>query len=103
MANKYWVGGNGVYSDDLNHWALASGGAGGVGNKPSNADIAIFDINSGGGICTIDEAVNILGLDMKVNNTTAILQGNYIITIGILKHVINYFYSYDFSKYISRV
>jgi len=46
MADKYWVGNGGAWSDDDNHWALASGGAPGDGNIPTSADDVYFDANS---------------------------------------------------------
>ena len=46
MADRYWVGGTGSWSDDDNHWATSSGGSPADGNKPTNADNAIFDTAS---------------------------------------------------------
>ena len=46
MANRFWVGGSGNWSDDTNHWATASGGAPGAGNLPTASDNAIFDAAS---------------------------------------------------------
>lgn len=46
MANRFWVGGTGNWSDDTNHWATTSGGAPGLGNLPTISDNAVFDANS---------------------------------------------------------
>lgn len=47
MANVYWIGGNGTWSQSATtHWSTSSGGAGGA-TAPGSADIAIVDINSG--------------------------------------------------------
>lgn len=63
MANRYWVGGSGNWSDDTNHWATSSGGSPGGGNKPGTADTAIFDASSGSGTCTVDETIDIAAFD----------------------------------------
>jgi len=46
MANRYWVGGTGNWSDDTNHWSTTSGGAAALGNLPTAADDVFFDANS---------------------------------------------------------
>ncbi len=43
--NNYWVGNSGSWSD-VNHWALTSGGTGGLGRVSLVQDTAIFDANS---------------------------------------------------------
>ena len=43
MANRFWVGGSGNWSDATNHWATTSGGAPGAGNLPTSADSVFFD------------------------------------------------------------
>ncbi len=72
MANRFWVAGTGNWSDDTNHWATTTGGAAGGGNKPGASDTGIFDGNSGGGTCTLDEAPSITALDMQTGNTTTV-------------------------------
>lgn len=52
MANRYWVGGTGSWSD-TSHWSTTSGGTGGA-SVPGSSDSAILDGNSGGGTVTID-------------------------------------------------
>lgn len=81
-ANRYWVGGAGNWSDDTNHWATASGGAAGAGNKPGTADTAIFDASSGGGTATLNEIVSITAFNMQTGNTTAVTTStsNYALT-----------------------
>jgi len=44
MANRYWVGGTGNWSD-TNHWSATSGGSGGASVPTSNDDV-FFDANS---------------------------------------------------------
>lgn len=46
MANRYWVGGGGNWSDAANHWATTSGGTPNAANLPTASDNAIFDANS---------------------------------------------------------
>jgi len=57
MANRYWVGSSGDWSDDDNHWATSSGGSPGNGNLPTSSDDVFIDSNSGfggGGTITLD-------------------------------------------------
>lgn len=67
MANRFWVGGNGNWSDATNHWATTSGGAPGVGNLPTSSDVAKFDAASTG-TCTLDQDITIQGLDLSAAN-----------------------------------
>ena len=46
MANRYWVGNSGNWSDDDNHWATSSGGSPADGNLPTSSDDVFFDANS---------------------------------------------------------
>lgn len=46
MADRFWVGGSGNWSDATNHWATTTGGAPGAGNLPTTSDNAIFDTAS---------------------------------------------------------
>jgi hypothetical protein len=43
MADRYWVGGTGNWSDATNHWATSSGGSPGAGNLPTTTDSVFFD------------------------------------------------------------
>ena len=54
MANKYWVGGSGLWSSTTN-WKTASGGATNSG-IPTSSDVAIIDGNSGSPTITISTA-----------------------------------------------
>ena len=67
MADRYWVGGTGNWSDDTNHWATTSGGAPGAGNKPTASDNAIFDAasNTTAYTVTIDAAAVCLDLNFS--------------------------------------
>lgn len=46
MADFFWVGDGGDWSDFGTHWATTSGGGGFHGNVPTNADDVYFDANS---------------------------------------------------------
>ena len=46
MADRYWVGGTGVWADTA-HWSATSGGASGA-SYPTTSDTAHFDANSTG-------------------------------------------------------
>ena len=50
MANRYWVGGSGNWTDNTNHWSASSGGAPGA-SVPTSADDVYFNASSfsGGG------------------------------------------------------
>jgi len=55
MADRYWVGGTGSWSD-TNKWSASSGGAGGA-SVPTSADNVIFDAGSDAGgtfVVTVD-------------------------------------------------
>jgi len=65
MANRYWVGGVGNWSDDDNHWASSSGGAPSDGNLPTSLDNVFFDSNSGTGQVTINVAAYCNNIDVS--------------------------------------
>lgn len=52
MADRYWIGGSGTWTDTA-HWSTSSGGSGGA-SVPGSNDTAYFDGNSGTGVCTIN-------------------------------------------------
>lgn len=49
MANFFWVGGTGSWSEYATHWATTSGGSTFQGNEPTSADDVFIDANSGFG------------------------------------------------------
>lgn len=52
MANRYWVGGTGTWTNSSTaNWSTTSGGASGA-SAPTSSDAVIFDSNSGVGTCT---------------------------------------------------
>jgi hypothetical protein len=51
MANRYWVGGTGDWSDTA-HWSTSSGGSSGA-SVPTSSDNAFFDGNSGTGVSSV--------------------------------------------------
>jgi hypothetical protein len=62
MANKFWVGGAGSWSDTA-HWATSSNGAGSTG-IPATGDNVTFDALSGGGnvVCDIVSGLSLNSL-----------------------------------------
>lgn len=70
-ANRFWVGGTGNWSD-INHWSLASGGAGGA-SVPGILDNAIFDNSSGlltaANVVTMDAALTVSGFSFSAVST----------------------------------
>jgi hypothetical protein len=85
MANRYWVGGTGNWSDNTNHWSATSGGSPGA-SKPTSADNVYFDENSftaEGQTVTIDEAANCLDMDWTgaTNSPTLVNSGANVLYI----------------------
>ena len=66
MADRYWVGGTGNWSDDDNHWATTSGGTPANGNIPTSSDNVIFDTlsNAIAYTCTVDVAADCANLTL---------------------------------------
>ena len=56
MANRYWVGGTGNWSDTA-RWSTSSGGSGGA-SVPTSSDNAFFDGSSGAGVATVQPGSN---------------------------------------------
>lgn len=64
MANRFWVGGTGNWSDTA-HWSATSGGAGGS-SVPTSADNVYFDalsFSATGQTVTVDVLANCLDMD----------------------------------------
>ena len=56
MANRFWVGGTGLWSgSNTVNWSATSGGTSGA-SVPVATDDVYFDANSGGGTCTVSTA-----------------------------------------------
>ena len=83
MADRFWVGGSGNWSDATNHWATTTGGAPGAGNLPTAADNAIFDTlsNAVGYTVTIDSAAVCLDLTFGAPLTGTITLGGATLSI----------------------
>ena len=76
MADRYWVGGTGNWSD-TSHWSATSGGAGGA-SKPTSADDVHFDANSfsgAGQVVTINENTACKSMDWTGATNTPDLAG----------------------------
>lgn len=83
MANRYWVGGSGIWNTtSTTNWSTASGGVSGA-SAPSVNDIAIFDANSGSSITvTLGSDINVQAVN-AVNAITSTLDfGPYTITLN---------------------
>jgi len=70
MANRYWVGGTGNWSDATNHWSDSSGGTPNASFLPTSSDNVYFDANSGTGTCTINATANCLDFDASASTVT---------------------------------
>ena len=103
MANRYWVGGTGNWSDDTNHWATSSNGSPGAGNLPTSADDVFIDSSSGfgaGGTITLDSGAgypkchNFLsnsGHNYTLGNSYLLIYGSLTLESGITGSDLNVF------------
>ena len=83
MANRYWVGDGGNWSDSLNHWSASDGGAANA-SKPTSADNVFFTANSftiGAQTVTVDETANCLDMDWTGATDTPTFAGAQILNL----------------------
>jgi len=85
MADRYWVGGSGNWSDTA-HWSTSSGGSGGASLPDGLSDRVFFDANSTG-TCTLDTTGNCYGLDCTghtgtITGASYLLGANGNVTLG---------------------
>ena len=84
MATRYWVGGDGNWSDGTNHWSNTSGGTPNIAYTPSSADDVIFDANSNVGtgafVVTVDGTSTTPSLCQDFS--TSSLDGSMTLTMG---------------------
>ena len=72
MANRYWVGDGGNWSDNTNHWSASSGGAPNA-SLPGAGDDVRFDANSftvGAQTVTVDATANCKDMDWTAATNT---------------------------------
>ena len=85
MADRFWVGDTGNWSDNTNHWSASTGGAPNA-SKPTSSDNVYFDANSftaGSKVVTIDESASCLDMDWTgATNSPDIAVANNITTSG---------------------
>lgn len=86
MADFYWVGGTGNWSEYGTHWATTSGGAVFHGNAPTSADDVYFDANSfsgAGQTVTVDAAAYCKDMDWTgATNSPTLAVNNAIMAYG---------------------
>lgn len=94
MANLYWVGGSGNWSDNTNHWSASSGGSPGA-SLPTSSDNVFFDGSSGSGTVTQNYnpsgfGADCLTLDASTSSIASInmsstlnVYGSYILKSGM--------------------
>jgi len=83
MADRFWVGDGGNWSDNTNHWSASSGGAPNA-SKPTSSDSVYFDANSfttGSQTVTIDETAYCLDMDWTGATNTPELAGSLAINV----------------------
>lgn len=88
MADRYWVGGTGNWSDDDNHWASSSGGSPANGNLPTSSDDVFINANSGfgaGGTISVD------GVSGECNNFTSNSGHTYALDTNDGEFTINFY------------
>jgi len=68
MANRFWVGGSGNWSDTA-HWSATTGGAG-FQSVPTSADMVTIDSSSGTAAAIINLDVTGNCLSLNINSTT---------------------------------
>ena len=78
--DRYWVLGTGDW-DDTGHWSATSGGASGA-TAPDANDKAHFDGYSGGGVVTVNTAVNVNALHLSSAFSGSIMQTSNTIRVG---------------------
>ncbi len=82
MADRYWVGGSGNWSDTA-RWSTTSGGSGGA-SVPSTSDSAFINGSSGTPTITINQDVSVIDISVNsaakatINNTTFSVTGRQI-------------------------
>ena len=78
MADRFWVGNGGNWSDNANHWSASSGGSPGA-SLPTSADNVYFDANSftaEGQTVTINATANCLDMDWTGATNSPTLEGS---------------------------
>ena len=85
IADRFWVGDTGNWSDALNHWSASTGGAPNA-SKPTSSDNVFFDGNSftvAGRTVTIDETASCLDMDWTgVTDSPTLAGGSNILVYG---------------------
>jgi hypothetical protein len=75
MADRYWVGGTGTWSNtNTANWSATSGGAGGA-SVPTTTDTPLFDANSGTGTVTRTSSLTVGQIDINNAGITLSLGG----------------------------
>lgn len=83
MADRYWVGGTGNWSDATNHWSDSSGGSPNASFLPGTGDNAYFDGSSDTGAgftVTINTASNCANLIIGDGTIVSVLDQNMVLT-----------------------
>lgn len=82
MANRFWVGGAGIWDNsNTTHWSATSGGSGGA-TVPTSADVVVFDASSGAGIVILGFDAPCLTLNLSAFTGTLAFGTNKITVAG---------------------
>ena len=96
MADRYWVGDGGNWSDNTNHWSAADGGAPNA-SLPTSSDNVYFTANSfsGGGLTvTVDATANCLDMVWTgAMNTPRLAGGHQLQIYGSVTFITDMTYS----------
>jgi len=82
MAQIYWVGGSGNWTDSENHWADSSGTAGTAGVPTNGDEVFLSCVDSDGWTITLDADVTVLGLNLNTSYDFTFAMGSYNVTVG---------------------
>ncbi len=83
MADRFWVGNSGNWSDNTNHWSASQGGAPGA-SKPTSADRCRFigGFTIAGQTVTVDEPANCNGIDFTgATNSPTLAYGGFALQV----------------------
>ena len=83
IADRFWVGGSGNWSNNVDHWAATSGGVAGA-SVPTSVDSVYFNASSfttTGQIVTMDVTANCLNMDWTGATNNPTLAGTGILNI----------------------
>jgi hypothetical protein len=84
MANRFWVGGTGIWNNaSTANWSATTGGAAGA-SAPTSVDTVTFDVNSGTGTCTTAAGSACSSMTLNTQNIALVLGANHTTTSSFI-------------------